>query len=131
MTKCCLLSYSGHAYFEDVNTYRKYIELEGGDYLVSKNSVRTDIELAHDPIMIVKQGKSADEGDTLLTSAQHESDRIRLQGSQVYRDKMLWRRLFATMWKLLYVATVIISSMSVYVVVWLMLWANFHIWLPI
>ena len=131
LTKCILLSYSGHAYAEDVNTYKRYIQLEGGDYLVSKNSVRVDVDHKHDPIMICKQGLSAPEGDLLLSSAIHESDRIKLHGQMVQRDKMWVRRLFAFMWRLLYVMTVGITSISVYLLIWVFTWAWFHIWLPI
>lgn len=131
MTKCILLSYSGHAYAEDVNTYKRYIQLEGGDYLVSKNSVRVGVDHKHDPIMICKQGLSAPEGDLLLSSAIHESDRIKLHGQMVQRDKMWVRRLFAFMWRLLYVMTVGITSISVYLLIWVFTWAWFHIWLPI
>ena len=131
MTKGILLSFSGHAYAEDVNTYKRYIQVEGGDYLVSKSSIRCDVENKHDPIMVMKQGLSAEEGDTLLSSAVHESDRIKLHGQAVLRDKMWTRRLFAFMWRLLYFLTVGITAISVYLLIWVFTWAWFHIWLPI
>jgi hypothetical protein len=131
VTKCILLSYSGHAYAEDVNTYKRYIQVEGGDYLVSKNSIRCDIERKHDPIMIVKQGLSAPEGDILLTSAVHETDRIKLHGQTVDRDKMFWRRLWSGVWKLFYVMTVFVTTITVYLLIWIFVWAGWHIWLPI
>ncbi|HEX9907903.1 MAG TPA: hypothetical protein VGB78_05480 [Thermoplasmata archaeon] len=131
MTKGILLSYSGHAYAEDVNTYKRYIQFEGGDFLVSKNSVQCDVDHMHDPIMIVKQGLSAPEGDTLLASAIHESDRIKLHGQAVQRDKMWVRRLFSSLWKLLYVMTVFVFTVTIYLLIWVFTWAWFHVWLPI
>lgn len=131
MTKGILLSYSGHAYAEDVNIYKRYIQFEGGDYLVSKNSVQCDVNHAHDPIMIVKQGLSAPEGDTLLASAIHESDRIKVHGQAIQRDKMWVRRLVSSIWKLFYVMTVCVTSISIYLLIWLFTWVWFHVWLPI
>lgn len=126
-----MLTYSGHAYAENVNTYRRYIQLEGGDYLVSKNSVRCDVDHKHDPIMVVKQGLSAEEGDEYLGSAMHESDRIKLHGQTVSRDKLFTRRFVSGLWKLLYTMTVAMSSITIYLVVWVFVWAWFHVWLPI
>lgn len=131
MTKGILLSYSGHAYAEEVDTYKRYIQFEGGDYLVSKNSVQCDVEHKHDPIMIVKQGLSAPEGDTLLASAMHESDRIKIHGQAVQRDKMWVRRLVSSLWKMFYVMTVCVSTITIYMLIWVFTWAWFHIWLPI
>jgi hypothetical protein len=131
LTKGILLSYSGHAYAEEVDTYKRYIQFEGGDYLVSKNSVQCDVEHKHDPIMIVKQGLSAPEGDTLLASAMHESDRIKIHGQAVQRDKMWVRRLVSSLWKMFYVMTVCVSTITIYMLIWVFTWAWFHIWLPI
>jgi hypothetical protein len=131
LTKGILLSYSGHAYAEDVNTYKRYIQFEGGDYLVSKNSVQCDVDHVHDPIMVVKQGLSAPEGDMLLASAIHESDRIKLHGQMVQRDKMWVRRLFSSLWKMLYLMTVCVFTVTIYLLIWVFTWAWFHVWLPI
>lgn len=131
MTKCILLSYSGHAYAEDVNTYKRWVQLEGGDYLVSKNSVRTNVDRKYDPVMVVKQGVCGSEDDMTVRNAVVTDDKIKLHGQIILRDKMWSRRLFAFMWRMFYVMTVFVSSITIYLLIWVFAWAWFHIWLPI
>jgi len=129
--KVVLLSISGHGYAEDVSAYKRFVQLEDGDYSVSKRSVSTDVEHQLPAIMIVKQGVSAPEGDDFVKEAIHDSDREKLHERRVSRDKMFTRRLVRKFFNFLYCAAVFCMCISVYTLIWVFTWAWFHIWLPI
>ena len=129
--KTIFLGISGHAYAEDVSPYITWVQLEGGDYLVSRKSVLCDIDHNLDAIMLVRQGISAPEGDDFVMEAVHETDREKLHEKKASRSKMFSRRLFRKFINLFYFLAVLCMSISVYMLVWVFTWAWFHIWLPI
>ena len=129
--KVILLSFSGHAYAEDASAYKRFVQLEDGDHLVSKRSVSVDVEHHLPSIMVVKQGVSAPEGDDFVKEAVHDSDREKQHERHVTRDKMFTRRFVRKLFNLFYILAVFCMSITVYMLVWVFTWAWFHIWLPI
>jgi hypothetical protein len=129
--KGIFLGFSGHAYAEDVSAYKRFIEFEGGDYLVSKDSVLNDVEHKIDSIMLTRQGVSSPDGDDIVREAVHESDRLKLHEHRVQRDKMLPRRFFRSLYNLVSVMAVVCTSITIYLLIWVFTWAWFHVWLPI
>lgn len=129
--KCIFLSFSHHAYAEDASPYKEFIELEGGDYLVTHQSVLHDVDHNYDSIMLVQQGVSTLQENIVAADAVHESDRIKLQEQRVGRDRMFPRRLFRGLSNLFYCMAVVVMTMAMYMLVWVFAWAWFHVWLPI
>lgn len=116
--KVLYITYSGHAYAEEVHPGFRQVELPDGFHVVTAGSVWRDCEHKKDAIMLVRQGITAPEGDALVRSTIYETERLKYHYRGINTGRMWTRRLLDALIKLFYVSAVSISLIAIFLTTW-------------
>lgn len=125
--KVLYISYSGHAFAEEISPSYRQVELPDGFHVLTAGSVWKDIDHKKDAIMLCRQGITAPEGDAVVRNTIIETERLKYHYRGINSGRLFWRRIIDVVIKVFYAGCVIVSAIAMYLTAFVLIWATFGV----